>query len=98
MGTVYLAEHILLGLLRALKFISSELSRDPKFRKRFGLAAQAATELPHLNIVEVVDLDQAEDGSPYIAMEYVDGPGLRGRKTQHRTVECALRPVFYPWR
>ena len=77
MGTVYLAEHLLLGRLRALKFISGELSRDPRFLKRFRMEAQAAIELRHPNIVEVVDLDQAEDGSPYIAMEYVDGPGLR---------------------
>jgi TonB family protein len=77
MGTVYLAEHILLGRQRALKFISSELSRDAAFLRRFRREAQAAIELRHPNIVEVVDLDQAEDGSPYIAMEYVDGPDLR---------------------
>jgi serine/threonine protein kinase len=77
MGTVYLAEHILLGRQRALKFISGELSHDPKFLKRFRMEAQASIELRHPNIVEVVDLDQAEDGSPYIAMEFVDGPGLR---------------------
>jgi TPR repeat protein len=27
-------------------------------------------------VAEVVDLDQAEDGTPYIAMEYVEGPDL----------------------
>lgn len=77
MGTVYLAEHLLLGRMKALKFISSDLSRDPRFLKRFRLEAQVMIELRHPNIVEVVDLDQAEDGSPYIAMEYVSGPGLR---------------------
>jgi len=77
MGTVYLAEHILLGQQRALKFISSELSQDARFLKRFRHEAQAAIKLRHPNVVEVVDLDQAEDGSPYIAMEYVDGEDLR---------------------
>jgi len=77
MGTVYLAEHILLGQQRALKFISSELSQDPKFLKRFRLEALAAIQLRHPNIVEVADLDQAEDGSPFIAMEYVEGASLR---------------------
>jgi serine/threonine protein kinase len=77
MGTVYLAEHIMLGRVRALKFISSELSQDSVFLRRFRREAQAAIELRHPNIVEVVDLDQAEDGTPYIAMEYVEGPGLR---------------------
>jgi serine/threonine protein kinase len=82
MGTVYQAEHILLGRQRALKFISSELSQDATFLRRFRREAQAATELLHPNVVQVVDLDQAEDGSPYIAMEYVDGPDLRHALSQ----------------
>ena len=77
MGTVYLAEHILLGRMRALKFISSALSQNSAFLRRFRREAQAAIELRHPNIVEVVDLDQAEDGAPYMAMEYVVGPDLR---------------------
>jgi TPR repeat protein/serine/threonine protein kinase len=77
MGTVYLAEHILLGRKRALKFMSAELSQDARFLKRFRLEALATIELHHQNIVGVVDLDQAEDGSPFIAMEYVDGQSLR---------------------
>ena len=77
MGTVYLADHILLGRQRALKFISNELSQSPRFLARFRREAQAAIELRHPNVIEVVDLDQAEDGSPYIAMEYVDGMDLR---------------------
>jgi serine/threonine protein kinase len=77
MGTVYLAEHLLLRRAQALKFISSDLSRDVRFVKRFRHEAQAAIELRHPNIIEVVDLDQAEDGTPYIAMEFVDGQDLR---------------------
>jgi serine/threonine protein kinase len=77
MGTVYLVEHMLLGRLRALKFIQGHLAHDIRFVKRFRQEAQTAIELRHSNIVEVVDLDQAEDGTPYIAMEFVDGPDLR---------------------
>jgi serine/threonine protein kinase len=77
MGTVYLAEHLLLGGRVALKFLASELSRNPQFIKRFRNEARAAFQLRHPNIVEVTDLDQAEDGSLFIAMEYVDGPSLR---------------------
>jgi serine/threonine-protein kinase len=77
MGTVYLAQHLLLDQPRALKFMSAELSQDPKFLKRFCLEAMAATKLRHPNVIEVVDLDQAEDGSPFIAMEYAEGAGLR---------------------
>ena len=77
MTTVYLAEHILLARQRALKFISADLAQDPEFLLRFRREAQAAIELRHPNIVEIVELDQAEDGTPYIAMEYIPGPDLR---------------------
>jgi serine/threonine-protein kinase len=77
MGVVYLAEHILLGGQVALKFLAGDLSKDPKFIKRFRMEARAAHRLRHPNIVEVTDLDQSEDGSLFIAMEFVEGPNLR---------------------
>jgi eukaryotic-like serine/threonine-protein kinase len=77
MGIVYLAEHSLLGGQVALKFLAAELSRNPQFVKRFRNEARAAYQLRHPNIVEVTDLDQDEDGTLFIAMEYVPGPSLR---------------------
>lgn len=77
MGVVYLAEHLMLGGHLALKFLAAELSRNPQFIKRFRQEARAAYQLRHPNIVEVVDLDQNEDGSLFIAMEFVSGPSLR---------------------
>src|ERR1035438_3480823 len=77
MGVVYLAEDILMDVRVALKFLAGELSKDPKFIKRFRNEARAAYQLRHPNIVEVISLDQAEDGSLFIAMEYVEGPSLR---------------------
>jgi serine/threonine-protein kinase len=77
MGVVYLAEHQMLGGQVALKFLATELSQNPKFIKRFRREARAAYQLRDPNIVEVADLDQDEDGSLFIAMEYVNGPSLR---------------------
>jgi TonB family protein len=94
MGVVYLAEHMLLGGQLALKFLAAELSRDPQFVKRFRNEAKAAYQLRHPNIVEVVDLDQDEDGSLFIAMEFVSGLNLRMflRETRDRVpVERALQ-------
>jgi serine/threonine-protein kinase len=82
MGVVYLAEHLLLGGQLALKFLAVELSRNPQFIKRFRQEARAAYQLRHPNIVEVVDLDQDEDGSLFIAMEFVAGPSLRSVLTE----------------
>src|SRR5271163_169555 len=77
MGIVYLAEDILLGVNVALKFLAGDLGKDPKFIKRFRTEARAAYQLRHPNIVEVTNLDQAEDGNLFIAMEFVQGPSLR---------------------
>ena len=77
MGIVYLGEHLMLGGQVALKFLAAELSRNPKFIKRFRREARASYQLRDSNIVEVIDLDQNEDGSLFIAMEYVNGPSLR---------------------
>src|ERR1035438_10500827 len=77
MGVVYLAEHRLLDGQVALKFLAVDLSRNPQFVKRFRNEARVAYQLRHPNIVEVADLDQDEDGSLFIAMEYVAGVSLR---------------------
>jgi serine/threonine-protein kinase len=77
MGRVYLAEHLFLGGKLALKFLAPELSQSSRFIKRFRLEARAAYQLRHPNIVEVVDLDQDDDGTLFIAMEYVAGASLR---------------------
>jgi serine/threonine-protein kinase len=85
MGVVYLAEHLLLGGNVALKFLAGDLSKDPRFIKRFRMEARAAHQLRHPNIVEVTDLDQSEDGSLFIAMEYVAGKSLRGAMDEERS-------------
>jgi len=85
MGVVYLAEHILLGGPVALKFLAGDLGKDPKFIKRFRMEARAAHQLRHPNIVQVLDLDQSEDGSLFIAMEYINGPSLRAALDEART-------------
>jgi len=82
MGTVYLAEHTLMGEPRALKFLSSALASNPTFVQRFLQEARAASKLRHPNIATTYELGQSEDGSFYISMEYVDGPSLRAAITQ----------------
>lgn len=84
MGIVYKAEHITLEELRALKVMDPQLCSDPKFLQRFRREAQAARRLRDENIVRVDDLDQADDGSMFIAMEYVEGVGLRQLMTRTR--------------
>lgn len=77
MATVYRAHHQLLDEPHALKVIKSELARDPQFVERFKQEAILTRKLQHLNAVRVDDLDMAEDGRPFMAMELVEGENLR---------------------
>lgn len=77
MATVFKAHHQLLDELRALKVIHTELARDGEFVKRFKNEAIMARKLNHPNAVRVDDLDLAEDGRPFIAMEFAEGETLK---------------------
>lgn len=76
MGEVWLAEHGLLKRPCALKLIRAELASNPANAARFTREVQAVTGLTHANTVRVYDYGQAEDGSFYFVMEYLDGPTL----------------------
>ncbi len=76
MGEVWLAEHGLLKRPCAVKFIRPELAANPSNSTRFAREVQAVTGLSHVNTVRVYDYGQADDGSFYFVMEYLDGPTL----------------------
>ena len=79
MGTVFLAEQIGVGNRPvALKVLNRKLLDDPDFLLRFQNEAGSTGRIHHPNIVTIYESDQADDGTPYIAMEYLDGETLRG--------------------
>lgn len=77
MGAVYKALHVTFDELRAIKVISPELINDQLFVKRFQHEAIITRKLQHPNAVRVDDIDEAEDGRPFIVMEYIEGKSLR---------------------
>jgi len=77
MGVVYKATHMVFEEVWALKVMAAHLAADPKFVRRFRQEAQVTRKLQHVNIVRVQDFDQAEDGSPFIVMDYIEGVSLR---------------------
>jgi serine/threonine protein kinase len=79
MGTVYLAHDVELDRAVAVKVLAESLAGDEPFRRRFLREARMAARLSHPNVVAVYDAGEAEDGRPYIVMEYVDGSTLEGR-------------------
>jgi len=77
MATVYLAKHKAFNELRAIKVVSSRNLEDQNFMRRFKTEAIVTRKLQHPNAVRVDDLDETEDGRPFIVMEYVQGANLR---------------------
>jgi serine/threonine-protein kinase len=76
MGTVYLAEHPVLGRKAALKIIHPRHARNAEVIARFVDEATAISRIGHPNIVDVTDLGRTSDGDLYFVMEYLDGPTL----------------------
>ena len=77
MGEVYLAHDEVLDRDVALKVLRSHYAGDEEFAERFRREARRAASLSHPNIVQVYDRGETEDGTSYIAMEYVPGGTLK---------------------
>ena len=78
MGTVFLAEQIGVGNRPvALKVLNRKLLDDPDFLLRFQNEAGSTGRIHHANVVTIYESAQADDGTPYIAMEFLEGESLR---------------------
>src|SRR5919112_844494 len=77
MGEVYVAHDGVLERDVALKVLRSQYAGDEEFAERFRREARSAASLSHPNIVQVYDRGETEDGTSYIAMEYVPGGTLK---------------------
>ena len=73
MGTVFLAEHVLIKRRVAIKILHSDLATDTEVIERFMNEALAAGTLGHPNIVESTDMGFTRNDVPYIVFEYLEG-------------------------
>jgi eukaryotic-like serine/threonine-protein kinase len=86
MALVYLARHVMIDRLSAIKILRRDLGMDPSHRERFLREARAVNRINHPNIVEITDLGES-DGLVFLVMEYVEGDSLL----------AALRRGRFPW-
>jgi eukaryotic-like serine/threonine-protein kinase len=83
MGTVYEALHVIVKRRFAVKFLRADLAQRRDALARFQREAAAAGALESENIAQAVDFGIADDGAPYIVMEYLLGRDLA------RLLKCA---------
>src|SRR4051812_20609418 len=76
MGTVYRAEHVVLGSPAAVKILLPQFTQDTVVVDRFFQEARAASAIRHAGIVEVFDFGRLPTGQAFIAMELLRGEEL----------------------
>lgn len=80
MGVVYKGRDPEIGRLVAIKTLKSVFLGDDELGnealQRFRQESRSAGKLNHNNIVGIYEAGKTVDGSPYIVMEYKEGPSL----------------------
>ena len=76
-----------------IKRILKHLASDPTFVDMFLNEARLAALLSHPNIVQIFELGQ-EDGTYFIAMEYVHGRSLRALKQKLAKRQEFISPIL----
>ncbi len=94
---VFRARDERLDRLVAIKLLRPQFTYDEASRTRFINEARAAARLSHPNIVDVYDFGETEDGTMFIAMQYIEGQSLkdilrkRGRLSAGEAVAMAIQ-------
>lgn len=96
LGIVYEAQHISQAGRWAVKLLQHEFVEEPTTVARFLSEAEAAARLNHPGIVRVFEAQRAEDGTPYLVMELLEGCSLHaamrvGRFAPARAVGVATQ-------
>lgn len=84
MGLVYDAIHIGLRRRVAIKTLRAQYAHSKTAISRFQNEAAISGRFGHPNIVEVYDLGELEDGTPYLVMERLEGETVTERLARDR--------------
>src|SRR5436190_20746417 len=95
MGIVHLATHLVIGQRVAIKLLLTTPEDKEYVVARFLREARAAALLESEHVVRILDVDAADDGTPFMVMEYLQGEDLAAiLRTRGRVpVEEAVRYV-----
>jgi serine/threonine-protein kinase len=76
MGVVYLARHVILEKIVALKILHHEYARRRELVDRFLHEAKAASRIRHEHVIDITDFGETPDKNVFFAMEFLDGHEL----------------------
>jgi serine/threonine-protein kinase len=76
MGAVYEADGVRGEGKRAIKLLHQEFVKEDLILQRFFAEATASRSLQHPNVAQVFDTATAENGTPYLVMELLQGTPL----------------------
>jgi serine/threonine protein kinase len=79
MGSVWMAEHVMIGRRAAIKMLHAHISNQPDLTTRFFNEAKAAAAIQDPGIVQIFDFGQHTDGRAYLVMELLEGESLERR-------------------
>ena len=78
MAMIYEVEHVRLGRRFAAKVLKAELN-DEKHISRMEREARVATSIHHRNVLRVLNLEETDDGRPFLISDLLQGEDLRDR-------------------
>lgn len=76
MASVWSATNIFTEREFAIKVLLPQVAKTPEAARRFLLEAKVSARINHPNIIEIIDVGQAEDGSLFLVMELLTGQSL----------------------
>jgi|GEM_PF-3135500 len=85
MGTVWKSRDTETGEVVALKLLHSMYVNDPEYVERFEREVEISQRIDSPHVVKVLGFGR-HNGSPFVAMEYVEGPSLREWLRDHGPV------------
>jgi len=77
MGDVFVAEHLKLRKMVAIKVIRAELAGNGEVAARFAREAMATAQFEHPHVASAIDYGTLNEGGAYFVMQLVRGESLR---------------------
>ncbi len=102
MGVVYMARHIQLDRVVALKMVLAGSRASKSDREKFLSEARAVAQLTHPNILQIFEVGE-QNGQPYFSLEYLDGGTLQEKLEKYsmppreaaQFIETIARALYY---